>query len=198
MIVPVLALALAVSELPTTTFDVTDQGPKTTVAVGGRITLLTSPILPLPSVAVDVVHEIDEDADYVLRLSTIGVLTAAETGIRSRITTVGDCHFAANAQLGALFGVGKNADNNFRVAGVLAFMPGLAMTYAPSPEETRVTLGLDLPITFAETGFSDVGRSLFLRPSVAFEFGRTYAKVETYIPASFHRIAPTFAVGYAW
>src|SRR6202044_3328085 len=90
---------------------------QTVLGLGGKVFVLTAndTAYPLPAFALDLAYGLEPDVDYQLHLSTVGVLTLLETGLRARILTGAHWGLAANGALAGALGFGKNAQNDFTV-----------------------------------------------------------------------------------
>jgi hypothetical protein len=153
-----IAMAIpAMSQAQTGDFVHSANGPgssRTTVNIGVRTYApsLADVDVVLPTVDFNLVHGINRTLDYELRVSTIGLLSLIDTGVKFRIA--GDHAFALGARLdatGLLLVV--PGDDETEVAGLFGLTPGLILS--TGGPRVQISAGLDVPIVLGEA--SDVG-----------------------------------------
>jgi hypothetical protein len=106
----------------------------------------------LPTVDLNVVHGLNRSLDYELRVSTIGLLSLIDTGVKFRIA--GDQNIALGGRVdltGLLFVVPN--DGHTDVAGLFGVTPGVILSTGGS--RFQISAGLDVPIVLGAA--SDVG-----------------------------------------
>jgi hypothetical protein len=183
---------------------------RTTVNLGVRTYApsLAEVNVVLPTVDFNLVHGINRTLDYEFRVSTIGLLSLIETGVKFRI--VGDQAIALGGRLdatGLLLVVPE--DDQTTVAGLFGVTPGVMLS--TGGPRVQFSAGLDVPIVL---GSADVGGihatgpdapfGYLLRPWLGVEFPisdranlslQAQAYVSTIGGAA---VAPNLAAGISW
>ena len=177
------------------------------IGMGGRVFIF------LPLYDVNYARGFTDDLDLVVNISTLGIITFADLGMRLRLLGSSDAGFALALKAVAsptifLISFGEGA------AGAVAFgaTPGVVASFG-SPR-TQFSLGLDVPIFFGAAGFATVGGeggtasggdvTTTLRPSATIEFGvsptvNMYIQAQGYIPIDVTGfVGPFLAVGAIW
>ena len=154
----IIAAAIpTLSEAQTGDFVHSANGPgssRTTVNLGVRTYApsLKDVDIVLPTVDFNLVHGLNRSIDYELRVSTIGLLSLIDTGVKFRIA--GDHSFALGARLDVtgllLIEPGKEDTD---VAGLFGLTPGVILSTGGT--RFQISTGLDVPIVLGAA--SDVG-----------------------------------------
>lgn len=163
----------------------------------------------LPTVDLNVVHGLSRSLDYELRISTIGILSLVDTGVKVRV--LGNQAFALGARLdatGLLFIL--PGDDGTETAGLFGVTPGVLMS--TGGRRFQLSAGLDVPIVLGAA--SNVGGirataddSIFgyiLRPWVGAEFPLSRSttmsvQAQAYVSTIEETtVAPNLAVGISW
>lgn len=214
------ALALLVAAFPgaaaaqTRPFVQSANGPgtsKTAVNLGVRTYAPTLDDIDvvLPTIDFNLVHGINRAIDYELRVSTVGLLTLLDTGVKFRI--VGNQHIALGGRLDATGLLFVNpGDDETDVAGLFGVTPGVILS--AGGERFQISTGLDVPIVLGAA--SNVGGvratgpdspfGYVLRPWLGVELPVGY-RVNLAVQAQAYvstiggtAVAPNLAVGITW
>lgn len=165
----------------------------------------------LPTVDFNLVHGINNTFDYELRISTLGLISLIDTGIKARL--IGGNNFSVGARLGASgLLVIIPAGEEGAVGGLFGITPGVVASLGSS--RFQFSAGLDVPLLLGAAAASDIGGvqatggdSVFgyvLRPWIGVEFpiGTTVnmtAQAQAYVSAiDKTTVAPNLAVGISW
>ncbi len=106
----------------------------------------------LPTADLSLVYGINDALDYELRVSTVGILTLIDTGVKVRI--LGNRNLALGARLDAsgLLAV-LPKDDGTEVSGLFGVTPGLILS--TGGRRFQISAGLDLPVVLGTA--SDLG-----------------------------------------
>lgn len=163
----------------------------------------------LPTVDLNLVHGLNRSLDYELRVSTIGLLSLIDTGVKFRI--VGNQAFALGGRLdatGLLFILPE--DDGTETAGLFGVTPGVIVS--TGGRRFQLSAGLDVPIVLgAATNVGGVRATAddsivgyILRPWVGAEFPLSRStsmslQAQAYVSTIEETtVAPNLAVGISW
>jgi hypothetical protein len=184
---------------------------RTAVNVGIRtyVPTLDDVDVVLPTVDFNLVHGINNTLDYELRVSSIGVLSLIDTGVKFRIA--GGHAFSLGGRLnatGLLFVIPR--DDETDVAGLFGVTPGVILS--AGGRRFQISTGLDVPIVLGKA--SDVGGihatgedspfGYVLRPwaGVELPISRSASmsiQAQAYVSTIGETaVAPNLAVGISW
>lgn len=208
----VLAAAPAAEAQQQSKFVYSPVGPGAghgTISMGGRVFLF------VPTFDLNYVRGITDNFDFVLNLSTLGVLNLADIGVRMRLVGTPDSGFslglkAAPTIVASFFAAAGEASGGF----VFGLTPGVVLGFGS--RATQFSLAAEFPMVLAGAGFVTGGGGggsasgtdfvPFLRPAATIEFpvGETtnmYVQAQAYVAlksVDTGFIGPIIALGAAW